>query len=98
MNLKNNFNMITTFILIHIIEILLVTCFLFYRKAQKIEQAYTIQNQNVNTILTNISQIISEGSEKILELDVKGTFSSDDEVGFFFEELKNIQTQLHQYT
>jgi hypothetical protein len=31
------------------------------------------------------------------EVDAKGSFKSDDEVGFFFEQIKTIQTALNSF-
>ena len=41
--------------------------------------------------LDQISRIIEVSDEKIKKLDQRGTFSSDDEVGYFFKSIKNIQ-------
>jgi hypothetical protein len=35
--------------------------------------------------------------KKIHEIDVKGSFESDDEVGFFFTNIKMIQDVLNQF-
>jgi len=49
------------------------------------------------TYLNKISDLIEESSKKIDEVDRKGSFSSDDEVGFFFEQIKSIQTILNVF-
>ena len=36
-------------------------------------------------------------NKRIKEIDAKGTFSSDDEVGFFFERLKMLNDMLRPY-
>ena len=45
-------------------------------------------------ILIDFQNIINFASEKMKQVDSKGTFESDDEVGFFFEELKKLQNLL----
>ena len=35
--------------------------------------------------------------KRLKEIDQKETFKSDDEVGFFFEQLKNIQSVLNSF-
>ena len=44
--------------------------------------------------LVNIEKIISYSNEKVKQIDVKGTFESDDEIGFFFQEVKKLQNML----
>ena len=51
-------------------------------------------NQYEN-LITQIQQIIEYSTERMKIVDSKGSFESDDEVGFFFEELKNIQSILN---
>ena len=46
-------------------------------------------------VLIKIQGVINYSSQKMKVLDEKGSFESDDEVGFFFEELKNIQSILN---
>lgn len=47
--------------------------------------------------LDQISRIIEVSDEKIKKLDQRGTFSSDDEVGYFFNSIKNIQEILNDF-
>lgn len=47
--------------------------------------------------LDKLSQIIEFTDEKLKKIDSSGSFESDDEVGFFFEELKNIQQILNEF-
>ena len=50
-------------------------------------------NQYEN-LITQIQQIIQFSAERMKVVDSKGTFESDDEVGFFFKEIKEIQSIL----
>ena len=50
-------------------------------------------NQYEDLIL-QIQQIITFATDKMKQVDSTGHFESDDEVGFFFEELKSIQLSL----
>ena len=50
-------------------------------------------NQYEDFIL-QIQQIVTFATDKMKQVDHLGHFESDDEVGFFFEELKNIQLAL----
>ena len=50
---------------------------------------------NYEIFIIKISQIIEFTNSKLKEIDNAGHFESDDEVGFFFEQLKNIQIMLN---
>jgi hypothetical protein len=41
--------------------------------------------------------VIDDANKKLKEIDYKGSFESDDEVGFFFKELKNIQDDINKF-
>jgi hypothetical protein len=47
--------------------------------------------------LNKISKIIETSDKKMKEIDAKGSFKSDDEVGFFFQQIYNIQTILNSF-
>ena len=52
-------------------------------------------NQYENLIL-QFQQIITFATEKMKLVDSKGHYESDDETGFFFEQLKQIQLSLDE--
>ena len=45
-------------------------------------------------LITQFQQIITFSTEKMKAVDAKGHYESDDETGFFFEQLKQIQLLL----
>ena len=47
--------------------------------------------------LENISKTIEISDKKIKEIDHKGTFKSDDEVGHFFQSIQQIQNILNDF-
>ena len=47
--------------------------------------------------LNKVSDIIEMSDKKLKEVDAKESFKSDDEVGFFFESIKQIQSILNQF-
>lgn len=49
------------------------------------------------TYLNKISDTIELAEKKMMEVDANGSFKSDDEVGFFFEQIKTIQTALNAF-
>ena len=51
---------------------------------------------NYENIILNISNTIESIKHQLKIIDDKGTFESDDEVGFFFKEIKQLGQQLEQ--
>ena len=49
------------------------------------------------TYLNKISDIIEVSNKKIKEIDSRGSFESDDEIGWFFKNIKMIQEVLNQF-
>lgn len=47
--------------------------------------------------LDNISRVIELADEKLKNLDEKGAFSSDDEIGFMFKQIQVIQGILNEF-
>jgi hypothetical protein len=47
--------------------------------------------------IDKLSSQIEESNQKIKEIDEKGVFDSDDEIGWFFKELKKIQSSLEKF-
>jgi hypothetical protein len=44
-----------------------------------------------------VSNAINASSAKLEEIDEKGTFHSDDEIGWFFESIKTLQRELNDF-
>ena len=63
------------------------------RKVEKYEDVVQDQTQ----YLQNISNAVGEGQKHLKNLDEKGVFQSDDEVGYFFEQMKYVQDELNRY-
>ena len=82
------------------VVILGYTTFNLLRKLEKQEDALNNQTTILSSYLSylnKISDIIEFSDKKLREVDHKGSFKSDDEVGFFFEEIKQIQDTLNQF-
>jgi hypothetical protein len=47
--------------------------------------------------LDNISRVIEVSDDKIKKTDIKGSFEGDDEVGHFFQTIKQIQEVLNDF-
>ena len=62
-------------------------------KVEKYEDITTDQTG----YLQNISDILRDSQKHLQSLDEKGVFQSDDEVGYFFEQMKKVQDELDRY-
>lgn len=80
-----------------IVSILLVIALIAIRnllvKVEKYEDVVLDQTK----YLQNISNIITESNRHLKNLDEKGIFQGDDEVGYFFEQMKSVQEELDKY-
>ena len=83
--------------IIAILGLLLITSlFAIYNLLVKVEK-YEDVTLDQTRYLNNISAIIAESKMHLQKLDENGTFQSDDEVGYFFQQLKNVQEELNRY-
>ena len=62
-------------------------------KVEKYEDITADQAQ----YLQNISNLIADSQKHLKSLDERGVFQSDDEVGYFFEQMQNVQNELDRY-
>ena len=62
-------------------------------KVEKYEDVVQDQSQ----YLQNISNLVGDSQKHLKTLDEKGVFQSDDEVGYFFDNLKKVQDELNRY-
>jgi hypothetical protein len=85
-----------TLIIVTISGILLTSLYIIFNLLKKVEKLEDIAEDSTKFIL-KLSYIIKESDELIKAVDEKGTFKSDDEVGEFFEYLKQIQQNLNNF-
>ena len=85
--------LVTIVILSIIIVILGIAIRNLLLKNEKYEDVVRDQTQ----YLQNISNAIGEGQKHLQNLDERGVFQSDDEVGYFFEQMKYVQDELNRY-
>jgi len=74
----------------------IILAYFTWNLMRKVEQYEDIAQYQQNYI-ENISTIIGESSKRLQEVDGRGTFESDDEVGFFFKTLKEVQGVLDEF-
>ena len=63
------------------------------RKNEKFEEMIEMQNQYIETI----SNLMRESDKKVKEIDSKQIFQSDDDIGWFFTGIKEIQELINEY-
>jgi len=69
------------------------TTFNLLRKNEKAEDILISQQQFIN----KIEEQVTFTEEKLNKIDQKGLFKSDDEIGWFFNEIKVLQKKLSQF-
>jgi len=80
-------------VLLILVVVLGYTTFNLLRKnenAEDIVMGYLIY-------LDKISKVIETSDKMLKKIDYKGSFESDDEVGFFFKQIKEIQGILNDF-
>ena len=86
--------MITAIVILSILVIILgYTTINLMRKNEVAEDIVV----NYLQYLDRISRVIEISEKKIKQVDIKGSFEGDDEVGFFFKTIKDIQKILNDF-
>jgi len=86
--------MITTIIILSLIIVALsFTTYNLLKKNEKCEDVI----KSYESYMVNLTTTIEFADTKLKEIDFKGTFEGDDEVGFFFKTLQFIQEQLNAF-
>jgi len=76
--------------------ILMIMCYVIYNlytKNVKLEDAILKREM----LFIAISDLVKSSEKKLKEVDRLGAFASDDEIGFFFNTVKEIQEQLNDF-
>jgi uncharacterized protein YoxC len=63
------------------------------QKVSKLEEIATKQK----SIIDSISIIVDESNKMLQQTELTEAFQSDDQIGFFFKNLQNIQDSLNHY-
>ena len=77
--------------LIILLTLVIVSSFFIIRNLIK-------QTERLEDFITKQSDAIVACGIRLDQLDQKGTFHSDDEIGFFFKEVDKIQEALNEFT
>ena len=73
-----------------ILAIVITTSFFIIRNLLK-------QTERLEDFITKQSEAITACDVRLKQLDDKNVFYVDDEIGFFFQQVKNIQTVLNSF-
>lgn len=76
-----------------VILLLLLVIYNLFTKTEKLEKLVDDQN----TYIGRLSELIELSNNKIGESEIANAFKSDDEIGFFFDTLKEIQDKLNLF-
>ena len=84
-------------IIIGILSLLVVifgyTTFNLLRKNEKAEDIIVQYNE----YLTEFNKQIKFTNDRLKKIDNRGTFESDDEIGWFFKQIKNLQEGIDKF-
>jgi hypothetical protein len=85
----------TIFVIILII-IVLILGYVSYNLFKKVEQLERIVDSQ-ESYISKFSNSVDFASKRLEKIDEKGTFQSDDEIGWFFESVKTLQSELNDF-
>jgi len=76
-----------------LVVILGYTTFNLLRKNERAEDILVQYNE----YLTELNKQITYTSKRLKKIDEKGIFESDDEIGWFFKQIKNLQEGIDRF-
>ena len=82
-----------TLLIVHAIELAVIGAFLLIRRNNNLEKAVAQRQEYIDAI----SIIVANSDAKLRELDIQGAFEADDEVGTFFNNLREIQNIISDF-
>jgi hypothetical protein len=78
---------------IHLAEIIGLGFYILIKKISKLQIVVNQQQQYIDAVTV----AINNANEQLKEIDQAGIFQADDEVGWFFKNLKEIQSMLNTF-
>ena len=57
-----------------------------------------VKNERLEDFISKQSEAITACDKRLKEIDDKGIFYADDQIGFFFKEVQKIQEALNEFT
>ena len=87
----------TSIVIISILSLLIIvlgyTTFNLLRKVETSEDVIV----KYDTYITEFSKQLEASDKRLNEIDMKGMFKSDDEIGWFFEQIKVLQNGITEF-
>ena len=80
-------------ILILLVGVLGYISYNLFKKVEKLEKMVDNQDRYIQ----QFSDSVDFANRRLGEIDDKGTFQSDDEIGWFFESIKTLQNELNDF-
>ena len=85
-------------IIISILSAIILVCgYVIYNLYRKLIVAETVTTSYFS-YLDRVSKVLEFVNSKVEELDNNDSFKSDDEIGFFFNEIKKLNSLLSDFT
>ena len=84
--------MITLSIILSIVLTIVLTSSFF------IIRNLIVKNETLEDFIAKQSEAIAACDKRLKEIDDKGMFYADDQIGFFFKEVQKIQEALNEFT
>jgi hypothetical protein len=84
------------YIIIILSVLLIASLYVIYNLFRKVEVLETLAEKH-SDYLVRLNDMVSVSTKRLDEIDDKGAFSSDDEIGWFFTYVKQVQDLLKQY-
>jgi hypothetical protein len=92
-----NFHPTTLYIIVSILVTIVIVLLYVTRNLLMKNEKYEDLVEGYRVFILRFQQQVKESDKRIKEIDSKGAFKSDDEVGYFFNELKKIQDSLTNF-
>ena len=78
--------------------ILIVTLTIIITSSFFIIRNLVIKNERLEDFISKQSDAIEACDQRLKQIDDKGIFYADDQIGFFFKEVQKIQEALNEFT
>ena len=78
--------------------ILLVTLTIVITSSFFVIRNLIIKNERLEDFISKQSEAIEACDQRLKQIDNKGIFYADDQIGFFFKEVQKIQEALNEFT
>ena len=84
------------YIIVILVILLIASGYVIYNLFRKVEVLETLAEQH-SDYLVRLNDMVEVSTKRLKEIDEKGAFSSDDEIGWFFTYVDQVQSLLKQY-